>query len=79
MDDPEKVDPVKRYVDVYKTNIQSDGSLDKLKLVLVVRGYLHNKEIIEDAWDPTASTMILGYLLADAANNKERMHQLDFI
>ena len=30
-------------MDVYKAKIQSDGSLDKLKLRIVVRGYLQNK------------------------------------
>ena len=31
------------YMDVYKANIQSKGSLDKLKLRIVVRGYLQKK------------------------------------
>ena len=30
-------------MDVYKAKIQSDGSLDKLKLRIVVKGYLQNK------------------------------------
>ena len=46
MDDPEKVDPVTPCMDIYKENIQSDGSIEKLKLRIVVRGYLQNKEII---------------------------------
>ena len=46
-------DPEKRYqgtpcVDVYKAKIQSDGSHDKLKLIIVVRGDLQNNEIIRD-------------------------------
>ena len=32
MDDTEKVYPVTPCMDVYKANIQSDGSLDNLKL-----------------------------------------------
>ena len=48
MNDPEKGDPVKPCMDVYKANIQSDGSLDKLKLMIVVRGDLHNKKMIVD-------------------------------
>ena len=41
--DPEKGEPVTPCMDIYKSNIQSDGSLDKLKLIILVRGYLHNK------------------------------------
>ena len=37
MDEPEKGYPVTPYMDVYKAKIQSDGSLDKLKLIIVVR------------------------------------------
>ena len=38
-----KGEPVTPCMDVYKTKIQSDGSLDKLKLRIVVRGDLYNK------------------------------------
>ena len=38
--DPEKDEPVTPCMDVYKAKIQSDGSLDKLKLRIVVRGDL---------------------------------------
>ena len=41
--------------EVYKANIQSDGSLDKLKLRIVVRGDLQNKKMVGDTWSPTAS------------------------
>ena len=66
-------------MDVYKANIQSDGSLYKLKLIIVVRGDLQNKKIIGDTWSPTASVRTLKYFLAYAAKNKARVHQLDFI
>ena len=36
-------EPVNPYTDVYKSKIKSDGSLDKLKLIIVVRGDLKNK------------------------------------
>ena len=48
-------------MDVYKAKIQSDGSLDKLKLIIVVRGDLHNKEIIGVTWDPTELMSTLKY------------------
>ena len=42
MDDPYKGDPVTPCMDFYKAKIQSDGSLDKLKLRIVVKGDLKN-------------------------------------
>ena len=66
-------------MDVYKAKIQSYGSLDKLKLRIVVRGDLQNKEMVGDTWSPTASMRTLKYFLADAAKHKARVHQLDFI
>ena len=66
-------------MDVYKAKIQSDGSLDKLKLRIVVRGDLQSKEILEDTWSPTSFMRTLKYFLVDAAKHKARLHQLDFI
>ena len=66
-------------MDVYKAKIQSDGNLDKLKLRIVVRGDLQNKEMVGDTWSPTAPMRTLQYFLADAAKHKSRVHQLDFI
>ena len=66
-------------MDVYKAKIQSGGSLDKLKLRIVVRGDLQNMEIVGDTWSITAFMMTLKYFLADAAKHKARVHQLDFI
>ena len=66
-------------MDVYKAKIQYDGSLDKLKLRVVVRVYLQNKEMIGDTWSPTSFMRTLDYFLADAAKYKARVYQLDFI
>ena len=33
-------------MDVYKSKVQSDGSIDKLKLRIVVRGDMKNKELV---------------------------------
>ena len=63
IDDPKKGDPVTPCICVYKANTQYDGSLDKLKLIIVVRGDVHNKEIIGDAWAPTSSMRTLKYFL----------------
>ena len=52
MKDPWKGDPVTPCMDVYKSKIQSDGSIDKLKFIIVGRGEFQNKEIIEYTWYP---------------------------
>ena len=79
VEDPEKDEPVTPYMDVYEAKIQSDGSLDKLKFRIVVRGDLQNKELIGDTWSPTASMRNLKYFLADATKHKAIVHQLYFI
>ena len=43
IEDIDKYEPVTPCMDVYKYKIQSDGSLDKLKLRIVVRGDMQNK------------------------------------
>ena len=50
-------------MDVYKANIKFDGSIEKLKLIIVVRGDLHNKELVGDTWLPTASMMTLKWTI----------------
>ena len=63
MGDPEKENPVTPCIGVYKSKIQYDGTLDKLKLIIVVRVDLQNKEMIGDTWYPTSSMSNLKYLL----------------
>ena len=63
-------------MDVYKAKIQHNRSLDKLKLRIVVRGDLQNKEMVGDTWSPTASMRTLKYFLADAAKHKASVNQL---
>ena len=71
IEDPKDGEPVTPCMDVYKAKIQSDGSLDKLRLRIVVRGDLLNKEMIGDTWYPTSSMITLKYFLADSANIKQ--------
>ena len=66
-------------MDVYKAKIQSNGSLDNLKLRIVVRGDLQNKELVGDTWSPTASMRTLKYFIADTSKHIARVHQLDLI
>ena len=62
-----------------KVKLKSDGSLDKLKCRIVVRGDLQEKILNEDKWSPTASFRAMKMFLADAARLKVRVRQLDFI
>ena len=66
-------------VDMYKTKIQYDGSLNKIQLRIEVRGELKNKEMIGDNWSPTASMRTLKYFLADDSKQKVRRRKLYFI
>ena len=69
IEDPNESEPVTPCMDVYKAKIQSDGSLDKLKFRIVVRGDLQNKEMDGDTWSLTASMRTLKYFLADATKS----------
>ena len=77
--EPDKGEPVTPYMDVYKAKIQSGWSLYKLKLRIVVRGDIQNKELVGDIWLPTASMRNFKYFLVDAVKHKARVHQLYFI
>ena len=74
IEDPKGGELVTPCMDVYKAKIQSDGSIDKLKLRIVVRGNLQNKEMVGDTWSPTASMRTLKYFLEDAEKHKARVH-----
>ena len=79
VEDSDKYKPVTTCMDVYKAKIQSDVILDKIRLRILVRVDLHNKELVVDTWSPTASMRTLKYFLVDATKHKARVHQLDFI
>ena len=66
-------------MDVYKSKIQSDGSLDKLKLRIIAKGDFQNNKMIGYSWAPTSSMRTLNYFLADYAKHEGRVHQLYFI
>ena len=68
---PDKYEPMTPCMDVYKYMIQSDGSLDKFNMRIVVRGYLRNKKFVGDTWSPTAFMRTLKYLLEDASKKKQ--------
>ena len=61
-------------MDVYRSKIQSDGNLDKLKLRIVVRGDLQKNQLVGDTWSPTGSISTLKYFFTDAAKHNPRVH-----
>ena len=71
MQQPRKGAPVNPCMDVYKARIKSDGSLDKLKLRIVVRGDLQNKDMIIDTWYQTSSIIILESFQADYSKQNQ--------
>ena len=79
MDYPGKGYPVTPCMDFYKAKTQSDGSPDKLKLIIVVRRDLQNKEMIGYTWYTTSSISTLKYFIVDYTNHKARVLQLGFI
>ena len=79
IEDTGKYEPVTTCMDVYKAKIQSDGSLDKLELRIVVRGDLQNKELVGDTWLPTAYMRTLKHLLEYATKHKAKVHQFYLI
>ena len=63
----------------YKSKIQSDGSLDNIKLRIVVRVDLQNKKLFGDNWSPTAYMRTLKQFFVDASKHKTIVHQSYFI
>ena len=61
VEDPEKGEPMTLRMDIYKAKIQSDGSLDNIKLRIVVRGHLQIKELVGYTWSPTPPRNNLKY------------------
>ena len=66
-------------MDVYKAKIQYDGILDKIKLIIVVRGNMRSKELVGYIWSQTASIRNFKYFFLDAVKHKARLYQLYFI
>ena len=75
----EKGEPMTPCIDVYNKKNQSEESLDKLKLIIVFRGDLKNKELVGDTCSPTASMRNFKYFFSDIFKHKARVHKLYFI
>ena len=59
------------FIDVYKSRIQYDGSLEELKLIIMFRVDLKNKELFGETWPPTSSMRTLKYFLVDTVKHKQ--------
>ena len=79
LEDPGEDDKVIPTMTTYKTKIISDGTIDKLKCLIVVRGHMQGNSGTTDTWTPTASTRLLRIFCAEAAWCAARIKQLDFV
>ena len=64
---------------VYKAKLNADGSLNKLKTRIVVRGDLQKLRPGENTWSPTASMRLLKTFVAAATQEGKEIKQVDFI
>ena len=64
---------------VYKAKLNADGSLNKLKTRIVVRGDLQKLRPGENTWSPTASMRLLKTFVASATQEGKEIKQVDFI
>ena len=62
IEEPKDGEPVTPCMDVYKAKNPIRWKPRQMKLRIVVRGDLQNKEMIGDTWSPTASMKTLKYL-----------------
>ena len=78
IDDQCKGDTVTPCMDVFKSNIQYDGSLETFWLRIEVRGEFQNMKLIGYTWAPTESMSTLKYFLVYSSKHKSSVHQLHF-
>jgi len=78
-DTPRPGETVTPIIETFQVKILSDGSLDKLKTQIVVRGDLQSKTLTKDKLSPIASFRAFKMFLAHATRIKAPVKQLDFI
>ena len=62
-----------------KTKLNRYGGLDKIKARIYLRDNMQIKDANNNSWSTTASTRLLKCLIADVAQNRTIVYQLDFI
>ena len=75
MEEPEEGKPVTPHMGVYRSKIQYIVIIEKLNLIIVVRGDIHNKGLIGDTLSPTSSMRTLISFLEDAVKHNARVYQ----
>jgi hypothetical protein len=79
-DKPTKDDPIIPVTSKYRVKSTPDGSIEKLKARIALRGDLmRDNIIIPDTWCPIAGFRSLKIFLAMAARMKQRVYQLDYV
>ena len=79
IEDPGPDDSVIPVMAVFRTKLDKDGLLDKLKTRVVFRGDLYEPKDPQDPWNPHASFLTLKLFLAFAAKNGTFPMQVDFL
>jgi Reverse transcriptase (RNA-dependent DNA polymerase) len=64
---------------IFRTKIKANGTVDKLKVRIAIRGDLDRDALDEDNSAPLATFRLLKVFLAEAARLKRRVYQADFI
>ena len=64
---------------IQRTKLSSDGTVEKLKVRIAIRGDLDKGAKDEDNSAPLASFRLLKVFIADAARRKRRIFQTDFV
>jgi Reverse transcriptase (RNA-dependent DNA polymerase) len=64
---------------IFRTKIKANGTFDKLKVRIAIRGDLDRDALDEDNSAPLATFRLLKVFLAEAARLKRRVYQADFI
>jgi hypothetical protein len=77
---PNKDDPSIPVTSKYRVKLSPEGSIDKLKARIALRGELMRDNVaIPDTWCPIAVFRSFKIFLAMAARYKQRIYQLDYV
>jgi hypothetical protein len=79
-DIPNEDDPIIPVTAKYRVKLNSDGTIEKLKTRIALRGDLMKENIyLPGTWCPIAGFRALKIFLALAAQHKQRIYQLDYV
>jgi transposase InsO family protein len=77
---PNPEDPIIPVTAKYRVKLTSDGQVDKLKTRIALRGDMMRETMFTpDTWCPIAGFRALRLFLAFAAENRQRIYQLDYV